>query len=228
MTPTRLLPSAVALVLTAATLGACASASGHADKNPALQAVTPGSLFPLKVDEAKDQIALAIHAEGLSPAQAQALKDLAGRRVETGGGAVTVSLPADAASSPGAGRMDADIAAALRRLGAPVTRVAYSTEDAKAPILVSFSYDKAVIPACGKHWQDLTKTKDNTVQSNFGCAVNANIAAMIANPADIRSPRADDPADAARRMTVLGKYEDGKVTAADSPQAAPSIAHIGQ
>lgn len=228
MNPIRLPPSAAALLLAAAGLCACASASGEAAKNPALQAVTPGALFPLKVDEAKDRIALAIHAEGLSPAQAQALKDLVARRAEVGGGVVTVSLPEAVAHSPEGGRMDSDIEAALGRLGAPVTRAAYRTEDPKAPVLVSFPYDKADVPACGKHWQDLTKTKDNTVQTNFGCAVNANMAAMIANPSDIRAPRAADPGDAERRMTVLGKYEQGKVTAADAPQGAPVIAHIGQ
>jgi pilus assembly protein CpaD len=141
---------------------------------------------------------------------------------------VTVSLPDGAADVAAAGRMDTAIEAALAQLGAPVTRAAYRSDDAKAPILVSYAYDKADVPACGKHWQDLTKTKDNTVQSNFGCAVTANMAAMIANPADIRAPHAEDPADAERRMTVLGKYEAGKVTGAETPQQQPVIAHVGQ
>jgi pilus assembly protein CpaD len=229
MTSTRILPPVAALLLAVVGLSACATAPrDKAAGNPALAAVTPGALFPLKVDEAKDQIALAVHAEGLSPAQAEALEALAGRRAEAGGGAVTVSLPEGAVDPGAAGRMDNAVVAALVRLGAPVTRAAYRSDDAKAPILVSYAYDKADIPVCGKHWQDLTKTKDNTVQSNFGCAVAANMAAMIANPADIRAPRAEDPASAERRMTVLGKYELGKVTAADSPQQAPTIAHIGQ
>ena len=54
------------------------------------------------------------------------------------------------------------------------------------------------------------------------------MAAQIAHPSDIVRPHAEDAPDAARRMTVLGKYEEGKATPADSSQAAPSIAHIGQ
>ena len=225
MTSTRILPAAAALIL-AAGLAACAT-TGDALQSPALQATTPLDLFPLKAEETKDQIALAIHAEGLSPAQADALKALAGRRGEANGGLVTVSLP-ESADQAVAGRMDGAIEAALSQLGAPVTRTAYKSDDPKAPILVSYPYDKVEVPACGKHWQDLTKTKENTVQSNFGCAVHANMAAMVANPADLRTPRAETAADTERRMTVLGKYEQGKVTAADSPQAAPTIAHIGQ
>ena len=228
MTTTRILPTVAALLLTAAGLSACATASGDKAENPALKAVNPGALYTLKVDEAKDQIALAIHADGLSPAQDAALKALAGRRAEASGGAVIVSLPSGAADSQAAGRMDGVVEAALTRLGVPVTRATYASDDAKAPILVSYAYDKADIPACGKHWQDLTKTKENTVQSNFGCAVTANMAAMIANPADIAHPHAEDSADVDRRMTVLEKYEAGKVTAADSPQQTPQIAHVGQ
>jgi pilus assembly protein CpaD len=228
MTSTRTLPVIAVLLAAAAGLSACAAGpGGKATPNPALQVANPGALFPLKVEEAKDQIALAIHADGLSTAQGEALKALAGRRSEARGGVVTVSLP-EGADAAVAGRMDGAIEATLGQLGVPVTRAAYRTEDAKAPILVSYAYDKADIPACGKHWQDLTKTKDNTVQSNFGCAVNANMAAMIANPSDIRAPRAEDGASAERRVTVLEKYEAGKPTGAESAQGQPSIAHIGQ
>lgn len=229
MTFSRPLPAIATLLLVAAGLSACVAASdGKSPVNPALQALTPGALFPLKLDEAKEQIALAIHADGLSPAQGAALKELAARRSDVHGGVVVVSLPDSGADPAAATRMDGAIETALTRMGVPVTRAAYKSDDPKAPVLVSFAYDKVDIPACGKHWQDLTKTKDNTVQSNFGCAVNANIASMIANPADIRAPRAEAPADADRRMTVLGKYEAGKVTAADMPQQQPVIAHIGQ
>jgi pilus assembly protein CpaD len=227
MTPTRILPAVAALILTAG-LAACATTDPKAPKNPALEVKTSLDLFPLKAEEAKDEIALAIHAEGLSPAQAEALKELAGRRAEARGGVVTVTLPDGGAEPAAAARMDGAIEQALTQLGVPVTRAAYRSDDAKAPVLVSFAYDKADVPACGKHWQDLTKTKENTVQSNFGCSVNANIASMIANPADIRAPRAESPSDAQRRMTVLGKYEDGKVTAAESATAQPTIAHVGQ
>jgi len=228
MTSPRTLPALAVLVLAAAGLTACASTSDKAPKNPALAVKTPADLFPLKVEEAKDQIALAIHPEGLSPAQADALRALAGRRAEARGGVVTVSLPDGGADPAAATRMDGAVETALNQLGVPVTRAAYKSDDAKAPVLVSYAYDAADVPECGKHWQDLTKTKDNTVQANFGCAVNANIASMIANPADIRAPRAEGPPDVERRMTVLGKYEAGAVTGAETPKAAPSIAHIGQ
>jgi pilus assembly protein CpaD len=46
----------------------------------------------------------------------------------------------------------------------------------------------------------------------FGCALQANLAAMVADPADLAAPRRADPAEAARRTVVLDKYCRGEQT----------------
>jgi pilus assembly protein CpaD len=87
-----------------------------------------------------------------------------------------------------------------------------------------------VVPHCGR-WDDLTSTGDNGSYANFGCAVTANMAAQIAHPSDIVRPRAEDAPDSGRRMTILEKYREGKVTAADEPEqkaGGAAIAHVGQ
>ena len=121
-----------------------------------------------------------------------------------------------------AGRAQSDAHTLLLSLGVPeagVRLTAYETADAKAPLLVSFSRYEAKTIACGRNWDDLSATRDNTVQSNFGCAVAANMAAQIAHPADIAHPRGWDAPNADRREAVLGKYAQGKVTAADDDPA---------
>lgn len=216
-----------AFILAVLGLAACASDP----KSPAVHAVNPGALYVLKADATTDKIAMALHADGLSPAQTAALKELIERRAKVDGGVVTVSLPHGAADAAIAGRTADLVLALLNVQGAPTVRATYESDDPKAPMLVSFTYDKPEIPACGKHWDDLTHTRDNRVQSNFGCAVTANMAAQIANPTDLRHPRGEGPPDVERRMTVLGKYEAGKVTTADEPDAGPKgvvLAHIGQ
>lgn len=45
---------------------------------------------------------------------------------------------------------------------------------------------------------------------NHGCATQHNLAAIVANPADLLGPRAEAPADAARRQTALGRYRRGE------------------
>jgi pilus assembly protein CpaD len=45
---------------------------------------------------------------------------------------------------------------------------------------------------------------------NFGCAYQRNLAANVEDPADLVQPRAETPAYAARRSTVLEKYRKGE------------------
>ena len=109
---TKSLLVASAFALAALCLAACASDP----KSPAVTARNPGALYPLKAEAATDKIALALHADGLSPAQTEALKALAERRTKAGGGAVTVSLPHGARMTHGA-RMIHD--ALMTPLGQP-------------------------------------------------------------------------------------------------------------
>ena len=53
---------------------------------------------------------------------------------------------------------------------------------------------------------------DNLTPKNFGCSVQHNIAAMVADPRDLLGPRRLDPADANRAGTVIDAYEQGKIT----------------
>lgn len=45
---------------------------------------------------------------------------------------------------------------------------------------------------------------------NHGCATQHNLAAIVANPNDLIAPRAETPADTARRQTVFGRYRRGE------------------
>lgn len=229
MTLTRALLVAAAFSLAALCLAACANDPKAPGPSRAASAVNPLELYPLKADAATDKIALALHGGGLSPAQSEAIKALAGRRAQAAGGVITISLPHGAADAAAAARTAEVVQGLLNVEGAPTRRSTYESDDAKAPLLVSFDYDKPVIAKCGKDWDDLAKTGDNLVYGNFGCAVTANMAAQVANPADLVHPRAEDAPDAGRRLTVLDKYRAGKVTAADEPQAKTgALAHVGQ
>jgi pilus assembly protein CpaD len=228
MIPTRNLLPAAALAAAALCLTACATTpKGTAKK--ADPPITPGAQFTLKTETTTDKIALALHPDGLSKAQLAALQALAARRAEVEGGVVTLKLPQGAADAAAAGRAADAAQAALNAAGATVQRTTYESDDPKAPLLVSFEYDGAEIPKCGR-WDDLTKTGDNQVYSNFGCAVTANMAAQIANPTDIVHPRAEDAPDVERRTSVLAKYREGKPTPAEEPQAKSVnlLAHVGQ
>lgn len=229
LTRTLLATTAVSL----AALSACASIDGKgkgASGQRAAQATNPLELYSLKTQNATDKIALALHDAGLSQAQSDALKAFMTRRAQQAGGIVTISLPHGAVDATAAARSAAFVEGLLNIEGAPTQRTTYESDDPKAPLLVSYAYEKAEVPKCGKDWGELTRTKDNDVYDNFGCAVTANMAAQIANPADIDHPHAEDAPDAERRSVVLGKYRAGQVTAAEevNPNAQSITLHVGQ
>jgi pilus assembly protein CpaD len=201
-------------------LAACASAGPKA-----LPQATPlpTEHFTAQVQEVPDQVALGIHAEGLSTAQQSALADFVARWREAGGGAIMVKAPADGAAGDNAKSMAYAVQSQLQSLGVPSDRIQlsdYPAGDGRAPVLASFQHLTAKGPDCGGGWDNLTSTMSNEPYHHFGCALTANIAAQLADPRDLVSPPGLAAADNSRRQVVLGKYRDGKITASDKDDQA--------
>ncbi len=91
-------------------------------------------------------------------------------------------------------------------------------EEAGAPVRLAFSRIAAHVDGCGQ-WpmedQTFWMKTENRSYYNFGCATQQNLAATTANPLDLLYPRGMTPADATRRMVVLGKYQQGQNTAGE-------------
>jgi pilus assembly protein CpaD len=105
----------------------------------------------------------------------------------------------------------------LMDAGVSYAAVAGSTYDASdnaaAPIIVTFARFEAEAPHCTPLYeQDLAHQSDNLPWDSFGCATQANLAAMVEDPADLMQPRADDARDSNRRATVMNHYRAGEVT----------------
>jgi len=203
----------------AAALGACAS-HGPADPHIAAAPLTPTQLFAPVVTEAPDQILLATHATGLSAAQTAAVDALVTRWRDSGGGPILIHPPA--AGGAEAYRMASAVESRLESQGVreEQIRVEQGDDSAGGAITVAFSHYRADGPRCGRDWTSFTHSSDNAVNGNFGCATTANLAAMIANPADLAAPRPIDPADAGRRENVITKYRAGSVTSTSSDTQA--------
>ncbi len=201
-----------------ATLAACASA-GPKTPPPLL----PTEHFAAKAEEVPDQVALAIHAEGLSAHQQAALSDFVARWREANGGVVLIKTPADAVDAEQAKSMAYAVQTQLQVLGVPSERLqlaSYPSGDGRGPVLASFQRLTAVGPDCSGGWDNLTSTMGNEPYKHFGCALTANLAAQIADPRDLVSPPRLAPADNTRRQVVLGKYREGKPTASDKDDQA--------
>ncbi|HEX8234080.1 MAG TPA: CpaD family pilus assembly protein [Caulobacteraceae bacterium] len=221
---TKTLRTATPLLL-ALLAGACASAGeDRAALEPA--PITPTEQFPIEVRQRPEELRLAAHAEGLSPAQEQAVAELAARWRGQGGGVITIIAPT-------VGGLPAGLAVAeasrglLLSLGVDPAQLRLASYEAppEAPPLVRIGFVsyEAAGPVCGE-WENLSKTGSNRPYANFGCAITANMAAQVANPHDFLAPRAEDPADATRRAVVLDKYRRGERTSTQAdPQAKGAV-----
>lgn len=224
---TRALPTfaVLALALPLAGLSACASVR-LAPTKPAM-ARTPTENFPLKAVERAEEIRLVVHAAGLSTTQAAALAQFADTWANGEGGQITLSSPVGGPDAGAAFRTGEGARSFLVSQGVPADRIVIRGYDAagdmQASLRVAYVRYEAVLPECGRSWGNLSRSFDNLPQSNFGCAVSANMAAQIANPADIVRPRTMTPADAGRRSVVLDKYRRGEVVSSEKDAQAQGV-----
>jgi pilus assembly protein CpaD len=102
-------------------------------------------------------------------------------------------------------------------MGIPRNRVRSTTyyadsNGSSSPIRLSFTAVGASVEQCGKWPEDLAGVNiENQNYHNFGCAYQNNMAAMIANPADLLAPRQMTPIDAERRNLAIENYRIGEV-----------------
>lgn len=216
------------LILTVAALGTVMMA-GCVGPNANIDLVgqsNPLTRYTLRVEPTQDRIALAAKSDGLSERQRMALSELASRYRASSQPGIVIELPTQ--PEPAAVQTATNISQALQGQGIPATHISlasYETPGDAAPVVVGFETIQAHIPRCGSQWGNLGRTGENAGSSNFGCAVNANLAAQIAEPHDIASPRGMTPPSAQRRTVVFDNYRQGKPTAAD-PELLLSNANV--
>ena len=92
---------------------------------------------------------------------------------------------------------------------------AFEADGQNAPMVIGFRAFKAIAPTClQKSAYDFSDASSNNDLPALGCSVRTNMAAMIADPADLLGQRAEDPSDLARRQVQLELYRAGEPTGA--------------
>ncbi len=177
--------------------------------------VTPLSQYVLQVEPGIDRIALAVHDQGLSANQHQALRGLVSRFVSEQASILRIESPSG--NDPAAAAQAYAMRDAMQAMGVPgdmIQVVGYDAPDARAPVLAGFETLRAHVPDCSAEPRNLGSRFSNLPTGGFGCAVTANMAAQIANPRDILTPRELQPSDSGRAAVVFALYRQGKQTAA--------------
>ncbi|MEZ5994818.1 MAG: CpaD family pilus assembly protein [Hyphomonadaceae bacterium] len=204
-------------VLGLSALGACASVpapsgpplAGAVDRyQPTAEAAI--QRIEITVDPGQTELARADRAR---------LQSFANDYLRYGHGALVLETPSGGPNSEAASVVAADTRRALVDAGVSYAAIAGSTRPASgdaAPILVSFDRFEARAQECAPLWtQDLGHQSNNQAWESFGCATNANLAALVEDPADLLHPRDETPRDSGRRDTVMGAYRQGDATGAE-------------
>jgi pilus assembly protein CpaD len=195
-----------ALVAVAGTLGGC----GYNDMalDDAYAPLRTEERFP--IEYAKGPIVLEVQtaAGSLQPEQVNAVAGFARQSMSGGLTPVTIRRPAGGGASA---RVAEEVAGFMLQQGLPRSMIRMGTYPAPANAPLQLSYVKAYAHTkpCGDWSKDATDSSSNEPMPNFGCAVQANIAAMLANPEDLTGSRARSPGIASVNAIQATKVATG-------------------
>lgn len=156
---------------------------------------------------------------GLTPAAAAQLDGFVADYRDRGTGSIAISAPANETAQGAI----AFFAGHINRMGIARDKILVATHDAPTGdmrVEVNYvAYEASTPKDCGDWSENLSFTAHNATPRNFGCAVQKNIAAMVADPRDLMSSRPLGESDGVRRVVTMGKYEAGEITSANKRKA---------
>ncbi|MDE2444708.1 MAG: CpaD family pilus assembly protein [Alphaproteobacteria bacterium] len=138
----------------------------------------------------------------LQPPQISAVNGFVRQAMQAGVTPITIVRPTGAGSSA---RVASEVASLMVQQGVPRAYVRFATYPggANAPVRLSYVASYAKSRGCGQWPQDATDTNENLLTANHGCAVQANIAAEIANPETLVVPATVTPIPAEPRVGAI-------------------------
>lgn len=182
------------------------------------QALTEGqpgdgyrTTYPIAVTEAPQTLDIPVGTgtAGLTADLRAVIADFGADAAQNATGPVVVMTPQGSINQAAAERLARDIRAELRQAGVAagfLRAQSYPVADARvpAPIRLGFARIKAVSPPCGLWTEDVMPNgQTGTDGAEFGCATQANLAAMVENPNDLIIPRATAPVKGWQRWQML-------------------------
>jgi pilus assembly protein CpaD len=205
--------------------GSCAQPG---DINAPLASFSPTENYPITVEPGSQslRVSYAGPGVGLSPGESAAFDDFVAQYLAHGSGAISISVPQGAAEQTEISYFGERLFA----MGVDRSRILVGTHDVAngdGRIEVNFVEYKAQTKPCGDWSVDVGEDAENTSMPNFGCAVQHNIAAMVADPRDLVATRPMSASDANRRETVMGHYEKGEITQADKHTVDKAVEQSG-
>lgn len=183
---------------------------------------TTAERYPIRVAEAPVKMNVSAKSGSLRAEQMNSVVGFAQDARNTATSRITVSYASGSANARTVAQQTVEI---LVDQGIPRSMIATgSYRGSGAIVTLSFQRKVAVTTECGDWSENLRGDQFNNTYPNQGCALQQNIAAMVANPEDFETPRAMGPSYGGARMLPLKKYYDGVWTdpiAASSSSSSP-------
>ena len=138
---------------------------------------------------------------------------------DSGHGPLVMSMPAEGANSQLAVQAVVEAREIAWSLGVEYEEISGNAYDAQsdrlAPLILAYQSYEAMAPQCDSLARyDMANVSSNNELPTFGCAVRKNMAAMIADPADLLGTHPLDQGDVVRRAVILEKFRNGEITGA--------------
>lgn len=170
---------------------------------------------PIVIAEKNEKIDLPVGAgdRGMTRFQRDTLLGFLDGYDKSAAPALTIAIPSGSANeiaATAAGRDFAKLAIAsgISRERIVMTTYQSASAEASAPIRVAYISVRAQTDKCGRWPEDLLQTSENKHYADFGCSYQNNLAAQMANPADLIGPRKQTQIDAENRSNVIDTYRD--------------------
>jgi pilus assembly protein CpaD len=172
---------------------------------------------PIVIAEKEQVLDLPVGASdrGMTKMQRTALSGFLSNYDRSADPVLNILTPSGSLNELAASHAASDFANLARRSGVPASRIVVSSyqatsADSSEPVRITYAAMKAQTNKCGRWPEDLVSdTSENKHYANFGCSYQNNLAAQVANPADLLGPRKPGEIDATRRGVVIDDYRSG-------------------
>jgi pilus assembly protein CpaD len=163
--------------------------------------------------ETKQDIIVSINARKLSLREQDVVRGFAASYRRSGAKEMAVLVPTGSPNEAAARRLAREATDILRTAGIAAGNIRvmhYAARELGDAATIRLAYGALVaevLSQCGQWPEDMFNTVQNENYYNFGCATQKNLAAMVANPADLVGPRAESEIDATRRTNVINDWQ---------------------
>jgi pilus assembly protein CpaD len=130
----------------------------------------------------------------------------------SGASSIAILIPAGSPNESAARHAANDAVKELQEVGIKTGQIVIKHYDASSHgtsatlRIVYTDLTASVASQCGDWNEDILDTAENQNYANFGCANQSNLAAMIANPADLLGPRGMSEIDSTKRTAVIEEW----------------------